>query len=135
MLQPAPASAICAHHAGLPAAWICPRCGSFFCRACERRTRPDAIPMCPACWDLRAQSVGPVKLEKPSTALQTAGLVVGCFALLPLPAVQLAAFVVTIMGIVKAKAPPQRRVRWRPITGLVLACVGLGVDVFVFTMK
>lgn len=135
MLQPAPASAICAHHPGLTAAWICPRCGSFFCRECERRTRPDAVPMCPDCWELRGRTVGPASVSKPSTALQTAGLVLGFFALLPLPAVQIAALVVSIMGIVKAKEPPQSNVRWRPIVGLVLAFMGVGVDVLVFTLK
>ena len=135
MLQLAPPAASCAVHAGLPARFICPRCGSFMCPDCERRTRPDAVPMCVGCWGVREQKVGPIAAaDKPSTALQTAGLVVGAIAMLPLPGVQIAALVLTIMGIVRVKSPEARAVRWRSVTGLCLVGVGLIVDVVVFSL-
>lgn len=103
------------------------------CPDCERRTRPDAVPMCVGCWGVREQKVGPMgAAEKPSTALQTAGLVVGAIAMLPLPGVQIAALVLTIMGIVRVKSPEARAVRWRSVAGLCLVGVGLVVDVVVF---
>jgi hypothetical protein len=30
-----------------------------------------------------------------------------------------------LVAIVQAKEPPARLVRWRPVTGLVLSCLGL----------
>jgi hypothetical protein len=79
--------------------------------------------MCPACWDLRATAVQPQKRIS-GTRLQTAGLVLGLFALLPLWPVWLASFVVNIVAIAKASQPPARAVRWRPIVGLTVTCLG-----------
>ncbi|MBS2028606.1 MAG: hypothetical protein JST54_11940 [Deltaproteobacteria bacterium] len=132
MIQRAPAQAPCAQHPGNEAAWICPRCGAFMCQSCERRTRPDAQPMCPACWGFRTEAVGPQKPEKVSTALQTSGLVLGCIAVLPLPGLQIAALIVTVLGIARAKQPETLAVRWRSVTGLCLTGLGLLVDVIFY---
>lgn len=77
--------------------------------------------MCVSCFDLRARSVPENKAS--STALQTAGLVLGFVSLLPLPAIILASLVVNIVGIVKVSDPGARAVRYRPIVGLVLTCL------------
>ncbi|MHB8879630.1 MAG: hypothetical protein ACYC8T_38565 [Myxococcaceae bacterium] len=132
MLAEAPAGAHCPNHPEVAATWSCGRCGSFMCVQCERRTRPDATPMCPACWELRAKKVLPQKAES-GTRLQTAGLVLGCISLLPIWFIQLVSLVVNIIAIVKAKAPPARDVRWRPITGLVLTLVGIAMMVVLFS--
>jgi hypothetical protein len=79
--------------------------------------------MCKRCWEARAKVV--VQNEVPSeTKMQTAGLVLGCIALLPLPAIQMAAVVVNIVGLVKAKEGLAREQRWKNTLGLVLACLG-----------
>ena len=129
MSQPAPAGAVCATHVEAEANWACGRCGAFFCAACERRTRPDARPMCPNCWQLRAKVAVVVKPVS-KTRLQTAGLVMGAFSLVPFCWwFQIAAIVVSIVGIVKAKEGAAREVRWRAVLGLVLAAVGLSITV------
>lgn len=79
--------------------------------------------MCPSCWELRSRAV-PANTTSP-TRLQTAGLVLGCISLLPIWFIQLISLVINIVAIVKAKQGPARAVRWRPITGLVLTCVGI----------
>ena len=66
-----PEGATCASHPETPASWTCARCGSFMCPDCERRTRPEARPMCPACWDLRFKRVEPNQGRSSGTALQT----------------------------------------------------------------
>ena len=86
--------------------------------------------MCPACWALRTQRVESNQGRGSGTALQTAGLVLGIIAVIPMcVAFQLAALVVNIVALVKAKEPPARLVRWRPITGLALTVVGLVLTV------
>ena len=122
MLAEAPAGAVCPNHPEVPATWTCGRCGSFMCVGCERRTRPEATPMCPACWQLRERVV--VQTVQSGTRLQTAGLVLGCISLLPIWFLQLISLVVNIIAIVKAKESPAREVRWRPILGLALTLVG-----------
>jgi len=132
MIAPAPAEALCALHPLSRAAWVCPRCGAFMCGACERRTRPDAVPMCAGCWEVRTRNVGEPRAEKASTALQTGGLVLGAASLLPLPTVQFASVVIGIIGLVLARTEAARKVRWRPIVGLCLTLVGVGIDVLVY---
>ncbi len=130
----APPGAVCASHPEAPAGWACGRCGAFFCVACERRTRPDALPMCPKCWELR-QKVVPVVAAASETRLQTAGLAMGAVSLVPMCWwLQIASIVVNIVGIVKAKEGPARAVRWRSVTGLVLSCLGLLGTVLVVTL-
>src|SRR5687767_2106449 len=102
MLAPAPLGAKCPNHREVQASWTCGRCGNFMCPGCERRTRPEATPMCVACWDLRGLKVQPQKLQS-GTALQTAGLVVGFFALFPQPVIQVVSLVVNIIAWRKAK--------------------------------
>lgn len=114
----APAGAACLTHPQTPARWACRRCGAFFCVACERRTRPDALPMCPACWELRSRNVVD-QTSKPSTAIFTASFVLGIISLLPLPVVIITSLVVGIMALVRAKEQYAAQ-RWKPIVGLVL---------------
>ena len=83
--------------------------------------------MCPACWALREKVVQPLRSYS-TTRMQTAGLVLGLIALLPIPALQIGAVVLNIVAIVKAKEPLQRAVRWRPVVGLCCACGGLLID-------
>ena len=82
--------------------------------------------MCPACWALRSQRVETNQGRGSGTTLQTAGLVLGVIALVPMCiAVQIASLIINIVALVKAKEPPASLVRWRPITGLVLTAVGI----------
>lgn len=92
--------------------------------------------MCPACWDLRFQRVEANQGRSSGTALQTTGLVLGGIALIPMcVAFQLAALIVNIIAIVKAKEPPASLVRWRPITGLVLTCLGILMTVLFAVLR
>ncbi len=92
----APISGHCATHTDVVGNWACQRCGSFVCRACERRTRPEAPPLCPACWDVREQVVGKlVKAESRKT--QIAGLVLGCISVFH-PLILVASLIVNIRG-------------------------------------
>jgi hypothetical protein len=61
----------------------------------------------------------------PDTRLQTVALVLGILSLVPLWPLMVGAVIVGIMGIVKAKEPPARDVRWRPIVGLCVAGVSI----------
>jgi hypothetical protein len=119
-----PTGAKCAYHPAVDALYVCHRCGSFFCEDCARRTRPEAVPLCKSCWALRDQKVKPNK-EYSATRLQTAGLVMGCCCLLPIPVLILASLVVNILAIVKATDGPARDVRWRPVVGLCVTGVGI----------
>lgn len=129
--EQAPGGALCPVHPDRPAALTCPRCGSFMCLECQRRTRPDAVPMCPACWELRSKVAQKVD-TKPSTRLQTTALVLGCIAILPILFLQITALVVGIVALVKTRNPTIRHARWRPIVGLVFAGVGIALDLGLF---
>jgi hypothetical protein len=136
MSEVLPEGATCANHLDTLASWTCARCGSFMCASCERRTRPEARPMCPACWELRNQRVETNQGRSSGTALQTTGLVLGVIALVPMcVAIQIASCIVNIIAIVKAKEPPASLVRWRPITGLALTAVGVVLTVVVALMS
>ena len=119
-----PAGARCAYHPTVDAIYVCHRCGHFFCEDCARRTRPEAVPLCKSCWQLRDQKVKPIK-EYSATRMQTAGLVMGCCCVLPIPVLILASLIVNVIAIVKAKEGPAREVRWRPIVGLCMTGVGI----------
>lgn len=97
------------------------------CGQCEHRTRPEAFPLCPGCWALRATEV---KVNAPGsgTRLQTLGLVLGCVSLLPQPLLQVGSLVINIIALVRAKEPPASRVRWKPVLGLCLTLVGVIID-------
>lgn len=129
--MPPPAGAACAFHlesAGAQASYVCERCGTFFCEACARRTRPEAIPMCPSCWALREQNVKPQEARS-ATRLHTAGFVLGIIAILPIPVLQIAALVVNIIALVKSNTPETRDAKWKPIAGLLCTVIGLAIDV------
>ena len=121
-----PDGAMCATHADARARWTCPRCGNFMCVACERRVRVDALPMCPACWELRAVKVPDQRSL--NTGLQTAALVLGIISAVH-PCLMVASLVVGIIAIVKAKEGPAKAARWRPIVGL--CCTGLWMLVWI----
>lgn len=128
MIQPAPVGAFCVAHPAVQASWACGRCGAFMCPACEQRTRPDAVPMCPACWALREATVAPQQTYS-GTALQTTGFVLGFIALFPIPAFQLATLAVNVIGLIRAKeGTPARAVRWKSVVGLCCAGAGLMID-------
>ena len=132
MIEPAPAGALCARHPAVEARWACPRCGAFMCGTCERRVRPEALPMCVACWALRERSVeAPGAPKQDHTPL--VGLVLGCVALVPgCIALQLAALALNIVALVRTRrAGPEAR-RWRAWTGLGLSLVGLAASVALF---
>jgi hypothetical protein len=133
VLAEAPAGAVCPNHPDVAATWTCGRCGSFMCVSCERRTRPEATPMCPACWEMRQRKVPPQEVQS-GTRMQTVGLVLGCISLFPIWFLQLLSLVINIVAIVKAKEPPARDVRWRPIVGLVLTVLGLVGTAALLTM-
>jgi hypothetical protein len=88
--------------------------------------------MCPACWELRSQRVETNQGRGSGTALQTAGLVLGLVAVIPMcVAFQLASLIVNIIAIVKAKEPPAQLVRWRPILGLAFTLLGIALTVLI----
>ena len=126
MSLPVPEGATCAGHPEVAASWTCGRCGSFMCPDCERRVRPEAVPMCPACWELRSRTVQPQPQKDSSKTLLNVGLGLGVVALIPgCVAIQLGSAVVNIIALVRAKEPPARDLRWRSILGLCFT--GLGV--------
>lgn len=92
----------CGVHPGASAAWACQRCGSFVCVDCERRTRPEAPPLCPKCWELRSVSVRDTSVKE-SKRVAIGGVVVGVFSFLH-PLVQLGSLVLNIRALVKAPA-------------------------------
>jgi len=130
-----PEGATCATHAEAPATWTCNRCGSFMCAACERRTRPEARPMCPNCWDLRSRNVTENQ-GRSGANLQVIGLVLGVLSLIPMcVAVQIASLVVNIVALVKARQFPPGHPRWQAITGLSLTLLGLVATVVIAVMN
>jgi hypothetical protein len=132
MSEPAPAGARCATHPDLDARWACRRCGAFFCVDCERRTRPEALPMCPSCWDLRSKVVT-TSPAKPSTAIFTSALVLGVVSLVPAPVLMIISLVVNVIALTRAK-DGMRPQRWKPITGLVLTVGSMAVWLAVFVL-
>ena len=125
MSQRATPGSACARHPEAPATWVCGRCGSFMCQPCERRTRPEAYPLCPGCADLRVQRVAPVVVGASNTGLQTTGFVLGLISLLPIPVVMIASVVINIIALVKAKEPPASLKRWKSWVGLTLSCLSI----------
>lgn len=125
----APAGAHCAtrSHPPAPATWTCQRCGAFMCEACERRTRPDALPLCPSCWALREQRVA---AAPKGARLENAGLWLGGLSFLPLPPIIMASLIVNIMVLVRAPAGA----RTRGLIGLGLTFGGLVVTIAVFAL-
>ena len=115
MIAPVPEGARCASHPDVPATWTCRRCGGFMCAACERRVRPDALPLCPRCWEFRGKTV---EAPKPASDLGTSGLVLGFVSLVPgLIPIQIASIVVNAIAL-------SRGARWRAGVGIALTVVG-----------
>jgi hypothetical protein len=91
--------------------------------------------MCPNCWELRSRSVTENQ-GRGRTNLQTVGLVLGFFSLVPMClAIQIASLVVNIVAIVKAKELPEDHPRWKSITGLILTIIGVGTTVLFAVMN
>jgi hypothetical protein len=88
------------------------------CRACERRTRADAAPLCPDCWDLRARKVEPVVDTR--ARFFSVGLGLGIASFLPLWPVILASLIVNVMGLTRSKQPELAQYRSKSLIGLSL---------------
>jgi len=97
------------------------------CEACERRTRPEALPLCPSCWSLREQRVA---AAPKGTRLESAGLWLGGLSFIPLPPIVMASLIVNIM--VLARAPPGERTKG--LVGLGLTFGGLVVTISVLAL-
>jgi hypothetical protein len=111
----APVAGECAAHRGVKADWACQRCGSFVCTQCERRTRPEAPPLCPNCWSLREQTVKNQEVAD-TRRLQKAGLALGVLSFLH-PLIMVASLVVSIRELVKGRGGS---LRWMNVVGLGL---------------
>ena len=110
-----PDGAKCALHPDFDASAMCNRCGNFMCQGCERRVRPDATPMCPACWDLRAQKVKPQStFFFGGTSWDNAAFVLGVFSFFALITAPIG-LVVSIIALTKPDST-----KWRPIVGLTM---------------
>jgi hypothetical protein len=85
------------------------------------------------CWDLRTRTVDAP--ERDGTGLIITGLVLGVLSLIPacLP-IQVAALVVNFIALGRTKEPPERKLRWMAITGLVLTGVGFVGGVIIALM-
>ncbi len=115
-----PRSGQCATHPGVQADWACQRCGSFVCKECERRTRPDAPPLCPKCWALREQAVQDQVVTE-SRRLQIAGLVLGCVSFLH-PLLMVGSAILNIRELVSGRGGVNR---WMNVAGVSLTGLAL----------
>lgn len=102
----APITGECAAHPGARAQWACHRCGTFICATCERRTRPEAPPLCPACWDLRGKVVQDQVVTE-SRRMQIAGLVLGAVSFLH-PLFMVASLILNIRELVRGTGGTRR---------------------------
>jgi hypothetical protein len=100
------------------------------CQACERRTRPEALPLCPGCWSLREQRVAPAPR---GTRLENAGLWLGGLSFLCLPPIVLSALVVNL--IVLGRAPPGGKTKGLIGLGLTLGGVAVTISVFALLLS
>jgi len=89
--------------------------------------RPDALPMCPNCWDLREQRVA---AAPKATRLENAGLWLGGLSFLCLPPIVMASLVVNLIVLSRA-APGQRS---KGLVGLGLTIGGVVVTIAVFAL-
>lgn len=120
MTVAAPVSGTCGLHAGVAAAWACQRCGTFVCTDCERRTRPEAAPLCPKCWELRT-AVVVEQTATESKRMQIGGLVLGVVAFLN-PLVQVASLVLNVRELIKKRGGTRS---WMNVVGLGLTGVAM----------
>jgi hypothetical protein len=124
-------SGTCAAHPGAAAQWACQRCGTFVCKDCERRTRPEAPPLCPACWTLREAAVAK-DVQKDTHRLQVGGLVLGGLSFLH-PLFMVASFIVNIRELVRGTGGDKR---WMNVvgvsaTGVAVLVWGVGIAALV----
>jgi len=113
-------SGICALHPGVAAEWACQRCGTFVCKDCERRTRPDAQPLCPKCWELRERSLGKqTTVESEKGAL--AGFILGLVSVFH-PLLMIASLVVNIRALIKKTGGARK---WMHTAGLAATGVAM----------
>ncbi len=117
----APVSGECGAHPGVAASWACQRCGTFVCTGCERRTRPEAPPLCPKCWDLRTQSVQ-TQATQESRRLQIGGLVLGCLSFLH-PLIMVGSLILNIREL--RRGGTSGGSQWMNVVGLGLTGVGM----------
>lgn len=110
-----PVSGKCAAHPEVAAEWACQRCGNFVCTQCERRTRPEAPPLCPKCWELRSQVVQQTAATE-SRRLQIGGLVIGFLSFLH-PLVMVGSLILNIRELRRGTGGDAR---WMNTAGLVL---------------
>jgi hypothetical protein len=111
-----PPGAKCAVHPDFDAQWMCNRCGSFICQGCERRVRPDATPMCPNCWALRAQVVKPQStFWFGGTGWDNASVI---FAIMSFLSMGIFSPIGVVISIIALTRPDTTRTR--PIIGLVI---------------
>ncbi len=120
MTVAAPIAGTCGLHAGVVAAWACQRCGTFVCSACERRTRPEAAPLCPKCWELRAAAVVEQTANE-SKRMQVGGLVLGVVSFLH-PLVQVASLVLNVRELLKKRGGTRG---WMNVVGLGLTVMAM----------
>lgn len=115
-----PISGNCAAHPALSAQWACQRCGSFVCPQCERRTRPEAPPLCPACWELRSQTIR-AQTVSDSKRLQIGGLVLGALSFLH-PLIMVGSAVVNIRELARGTGGSHR---WMNGVGIALTVLAI----------
>lgn len=119
MVVAAPVAGRCATHPEAEAKWACQRCGSFVCPACERRTRPEA-PLCPKCWELRAQVVQDTAVKE-SRKLQLGGLIIGLLSFLH-PLVMVGSLILNIRELRRGTGGD---LRWMNTAGVVLTALAM----------
>ncbi|MFZ5438350.1 MAG: B-box zinc finger protein [Myxococcota bacterium] len=111
----APVGGTCAAHPGVAAQWACQRCGTFVCPQCERRTRPEAPPLCPACWQLREKVVTDTTVSE-SRRVPIGGLIIGVLSFLH-PLIMVGSLVLNLRELIKGRGGDRR---WMHTVGLVL---------------
>ena len=119
-----PEGSVCASHPSAAATFSCPRCGSFMCVECERRTRPEAIPLCPKCWDLRAKVTVPQDNDR-SQRMQSLGFGLGIASILPIWPIVLGSIIINIISLTRAKEGVLREKRWKSIAGLSISVISM----------
>jgi hypothetical protein len=130
----APRAGECSGHPGVKADWACQRCGTFVCTECERRTRPEAPPLCPKCWVLREQTVQNQEVTE-SKKLQVGGLVLGLISILH-PLLMVASLILNIRELVRGKAGANRWMNVAGLCGTGVAVLGwMGMIVFLATRR
>ena len=113
-------NARCGRHPEALTTFTCPRCGTFGCVDCERRSTLDGAPICPSCWKLAA-----VNAPAENGSLQLAGLIVGLISILPCCPLSLISL--GLNGIAIARSNKEHR--WKPLVGLGVTLLGVLLQV------